>query len=178
MSNVYIDQSGNGSCYVDNYYPENGDVITIYAYPDSGADLLDLYCYSEYGYSIAIGVMEEQQLTYDSTWGNITITATFSSDKITVDSSGNGSAAVDDNNPSDGQAVVLTCIPDRKYTVSSIICTDSNGNVLWTSTDLVVSFTYSDSWGAINIYVTFDLKWIFKNLWILSRREWWRKNNF
>ena len=39
MSNVYINQSGRGSCYVDNYNPQNGDVITIYADADTGAVL-------------------------------------------------------------------------------------------------------------------------------------------
>lgn len=178
MSNVYIDEYGNGNCYVDNYYPENGDIITIFAYPDSGYNLLDLTCTSEYGYGIAIDTTEEQQLTYDSSWGDITIHAEFSRDIIEVESGGNGSAGVNDYNPSDGQTVILTCIPDRKYTVSSIICTDTDGNVIWTASNLMVSFTYDSSWGDINIYVTFDLKWIFKNLWILSRREWWRKNNY
>lgn len=178
MSNVYIESYGNGSCYVDNYNPENGDIITIYAIPDTDNELLDMYCESEYGYSIAISIAQEQRLTYDSTWGDITIYATFSRDIVVVDYGENGSAYVDNYNPSNGQTVTLVCEPDRKYLVSSIICTNLEGTELWTSTDPITTFIYDASWGDINIYIIFDLKWIFKNLWILSRREWWRKNNF
>ena len=178
MSNVYIEAYGHGSCYVDNYSPQNGDVITIYAHPDSGYELLDLYCYSEYGYSIAIGRLEEQQLTYDGSWGDITIYATFSRDIIEITDDGNGAAGVSDNNPSDGQTVILTAIPQRHYKVSAIICYDLDGNVLWTASDKIISFIYQSSWGNINIEVYFEEIWIYKNLWILFNRQWWRKNNY
>lgn len=178
MSNVYIETYGNGSCTVDNYTPENGDIITISAIPDSGAELLDMYCESEHGYSIAIATAQVQRLTYDSTWGDITIYATFSRDVIVIDPPENGSAYVDNYNPTDGQTVTLTSDPDDKYSVSLIICTNLEGTVLWTTTDQVYQFVYHEGWGDINIYIAFDLKWIFKNIWILFTRQWWRKNNF
>lgn len=170
MSSIYVSTTGNGSAGVDNYNPNNGDVVTIFAYPDDGAQLLDLTMQSEYGYYIAIYVQQIQQIVYDSSWGDCTIYATFSHDIITVNSNGNGYAYVDDLNPSDGQTVTLYSTPgSRKYEVVGITCTDQNGNTVWSASAETVSFNYDANWGDITINVYFDLKWIFKNLWFLCK---------
>ena len=180
MSNVYINQSGRGSCYVDNYNPQNGDVITIYADADTGAQILDMYCTSEYGYGIAIGISPVQTLTYDSSWGDITITAEFTRDIITITTGGSGigTGTCSNYNPVNGETVDLDCIPDRKSYLFDIVAYDQYDNPIQLQVTNHQSFVYDSSWGNITIELYFEIKWIFKNLWILSRREWWRKNNF
>jgi hypothetical protein len=180
MSNVYIRQSGRGSCYVDNYNPQNGDVITIYADADTGAQILDMYCTSEYGYGIAISITQVQTLTYDSSWGDITITAKFTGDIITLATGGTGlgSVSCSNYNPSNGETVYLDCVPDRKSYLFDIVSYDENFNPIQIPVAEHQSFVYDASWGDVTIEAYFEIKWIYKNLWILSRREWWRKNNF
>lgn len=179
MSNIYVNVTGNGTGWVDNPNPNNGDIITIYAYADSGATLLDVTMQSQYGYYIAVSVTPVQQISYDSSWGDCTIDITCSADIITVNSNGNGWATVDNLNPSDGESVRLSCTPSgRKYEVTDIYISDSNGNTWQLPAVEDQYFTYDANWGDITIDAYFDLKWIFKNLWILKQREWWRKNTY
>lgn len=178
MSNIYVVSSGNGSAYVDNPAPNNGEIVTIYAYADPGATLDDLYMTDQNGAYIAISVTPVQQISYNSAWGNCTITAQFSvggGDTITVNANGNGMAYVDNANPSDGDTVYLYSFPGgRKYMLIGIDCYDSNMNLLWTADQETVSFTYDDNWGNITIEVYFNLKWLYKNLWILKVAQDWR----
>ena len=84
MSNIYVNVIGNGTGWVDNPTPNNGDIITIYAYLTPPASLLDIEMQSQYGYYIAVSVTPVQQSGYDSSWGDCTITITFSHNIITV----------------------------------------------------------------------------------------------
>ena len=178
MSNIYVNVIGNGTAWVDNPTPNNGDIITIYAYLTPPASLLYITMQSEYGYYIAVDTTPVQQIQYDSSWGDCTIKATFTHDIITVNYSAGGYAYVSNPNPSDGDTVTLECIPDFKYEIIDIIATDENGNVIPLIIDIQQTFTYDDSWGVVTIDVTFDMKFIYKNLWLLFRRQWWRKNNY
>ena len=178
MSDIYVNVTGNGQAWVDNSNPSHGDIITLYAYEDSGAYLIDITARSEYGYAVALDTTNVQQFQYESSWGDLTIDVVFSHDIISLNVNGNGYSTISTYNPSDGETVYLDSYPDRKYEVYEIICSDSNGYVLWTSQSENLSFTYDSSWGDITIDVYFDLKWIFKNLWILKQREWWRKNTY
>ena len=178
MSNIDVISIGHGTAYVDNPTPNNGDIITIYAYADSGYQLLDIVMWDQNGYSIAVATAPVQQLQYNSSWGDCTIKVTFSHDIITVHDDGNGYAYVDNPNPNNGETVTLYAVANNKYQLYEIICMDSNGNVLWTSQSDTTPFTYDSSWGDITIEVYFELKFIFKNLWILFQRQWWRKNNY
>lgn len=177
MSNIYVNSTGNGTAYVDNPNPTyTGEVITIYAYADSGATLLDILMWDQNDYSIAVAVAPVQQIAYNADWGDCTIDVTFSHDIITVNANGNGWASVDNLNPNDGDSVRLSCTPGgRKYEVSEIYITDSNGNTWHLLPVEDQYFTYDANWGDITIDVYFDLKWIFKNLWILANDKWWRK---
>ena len=179
MSNIFVNVTGNGSAWVDNPTPNNGDIITLYAYENTGASLIDITATDYQGCAIALATTNVQQFQYDSTWGDMTINVVFSHDIITVYSTGNGWATVDNPNPNHGDSVRLSCTPgSRKDKVSSIIVTDSNSNSWQLPAIEDQYFTYDSSWGDITIDVYFDLKWIFRNLWILKQREWWRKNNY
>lgn len=103
MNEISVQWTGDGSTYVDNYYPNDGDTITLTCIPDPHCSLVDIVAYDEHGYSVALYVQDVQQFTYnESAYGN-----------------------------------------------------------------------------KLDIYVTFtDTPFIYKNLWILSTRKWWRKNNY
>lgn len=177
MSNIYVNVIGNGTAYVDNPTPNNGDIVTIYAYANVGATLLDLVMDDQGGAAIAVSVVPVQQISYDASWGDCTITATFSHDTIIVNSNGPGYAYVSNPNPSDGETVTLECIPNFKYEVTAIDAIDENGNIIPMIVDIQQTFVYQASWGVLTIDVYFDEKFIYKNLWLLFKREWWRKNN-
>ena len=179
MNNIYVNVIGNGTGWVDNPNPNNGDIITIYAYLTPPASLIDITMQSEYGYYIAVSVTPVQQIQYDSSWGDCTITITFSHDIITVNANGSGIAYVDNPNPNNGDTVTLTANPvGRKYMLIGIECYDDNFNLIWTATTETTQFIYDSSWGDITIECYFDLKWLYKNLWILFQKQWWRKNNY
>ncbi|MBR3599700.1 MAG: hypothetical protein IKL53_07455 [Lachnospiraceae bacterium] len=178
MSNIYVNTIGNGTAYVDNPTPVDGDIITIYAYADPGASLLDLVMDDQGGAAIAISVTAVQQLQYDGNWGDCTITATFSHDTIIVNSNGFGYAYVSNPNPSDGESVTLECIPNNHYEVTAIDAYDEWGNQIPMIVDIQQTFIYDANWGTLTIDVYFDKKFIYKNLWILFRKQWWRKNNY
>lgn len=180
MSNIYVNSTGNGVAYVDNPNPTTtGEVITLYAYPASGANLIDIEMVDQNGYSIAVSVIVVQTIAYDASWGDCTITVTFSADIITVNSTGNGWAVVDNLNPDNGDSVRLSCTPgSSKDEVIGITITDQNNNVYNLPAVEDQYFTYDSNWGDITIDVYFDIKFIFKNLWILKQRGWWRKNNY
>ena len=179
MSNIFVNVIGNGTAWVDNPTPNNGDIITLYAYENTGAALLDITAVDYQGYAIALATTNVQQFQYDASWQDMTITVTFSHDIITVNANGSGVAYVDNYNPNNGDTVTLYANPvGRKYMLFEIICSDSNGVVLWTAQTETIQFTYDSSWGDITIDCYFDLKWLYKNIWILFQRQWWRKNNY
>ena len=178
MSNIYVNVIGQGTAYVDNPTPNNGDVITIFAYANPGAQLLDLTMVDQNGHSIAINVTPVQMLAYDGSWGDCTINATFSHETITVNYTAGGYAYVSNPYPADGETVTLECIPDLQHEIVDIIATDQNGNIIPLIIDIQQTFVYQASWGNVTINVSFDKKFIYRNLWLLNRRQWWRKNNF
>lgn len=180
MSNIIVNSTGNGSAYVDTPNPTyTGEVITIYAYPASGASLIDITMDDQNGYPIAVSVTTVQQIAYDITWGDCIINVTFSHDIITVNSNGNGWAVVDNPYPDNGDSVRLSCTPgSAQYEVTDIIITDSNSNSWHLPAVDDQYFTYDSSWGDITIDVYFDEKFIYKNLWLLFRRKWWTKSQF
>ena len=130
MSNIYVNVIGQGTAYVDNPTPNNGDVITIFAYANPGAQLLDLTMVDQNGHSIAINVTPVQMLAYDGSWGDCTITATFSHETITVNYTAGGYAYVSNPYPADGETVTLECIPDLQHEIVDIIATDQKGNII------------------------------------------------
>ena len=180
MSNIYVNSTGNGVAYVDNPNPTTtGEVITLYAYPASGANLIDIEMVDQNGYSIAVSVIVVQTIAYNASWGDCTITVKFSADIITVNSTGNGWVVVDNLNPNNGDSVRLSCTPGSSQDeVVDIIVTDQNGNTWHLPPVDDQYFIYDSSWGDITIDVYFDQKFIAKNLWLLFRKQWWRKSQF
>lgn len=179
MSNIYVHITGNGSAWVDNPNPNNGDIVTLEAYEALGGSLIDITATDSQGYAIALATTNVQQFQYQGSWGDMDIYVVFSHDIITVNANGSGTAYVNNPNPNHGDTVTLYSTPiGRKYEVYEIICMDSNGLVIWTAQNEIVQFTYDSSWGDITIDVYFDLKWIYKNLWILFQKKWWMKNNY
>lgn len=182
MSNVYINSSGFGQCFVDNYAPNAWDVITIYAYADLYNHIVDLTVTDQNGYYIAVSITPVQQIAYDPSWGDITINCVFSQNyyiDVIVTGTGQGHAYVSNDYPVNGEVIDLFAYAtDRKSELVSIVGTDSNGNDIGLSTSSYQQFTFDGNWGALTIVVTIDLKWLYKNLWILFQRQWWRKNNY
>lgn len=183
MSSISILKTGYGQCTVSNYSPADGEEFTIYALADLHNSILDLYATEQHGYVIALYLIPEQTLTYDASWGDVVITCNFSQRHyidLIISGEGSGHAYVSNEYPEPDEVISLTAYAtDRKSELLSIEATDENGDIIPSIITLPYqTFTFNEDWGNITITVTFDIKWLFKNLWILSRREWWRKNNY
>ena len=76
--------------------------------------------------------------------------------KIDVVVSGNGVAYVDDDNPSQGQSVTLTCIPDTGETLEDVLAWDSGGHSIAAPVQPVWTFTWDETWVAMTISVEFS----------------------
>lgn len=76
---IEVIASGSGTAYVDNPTAQAGEDFTLYAYPDIGAELVDIVAIDANGYYIAMAQDEEYAYTYNAAWGAyITIFVTFS----------------------------------------------------------------------------------------------------
>ena len=70
-NHISVNITGNGSAYVTNPTPADGDSFTLYAIPASGETLVDITARDSHGYSIAMVVAQSYTYTYDETnWGN------------------------------------------------------------------------------------------------------------
>ena len=70
---------GDGTAYVSDYHPSDGDTFTIYCEPLTMGELLNIEATDSHGYSIAVLITEVQSLTYNPLWGtSITIDVEFS----------------------------------------------------------------------------------------------------
>jgi len=98
--------------------------------------------------------------------------------EIFVTWEGDGLAYVDNYFPQGGDTVALTCIPDPHCSLIDIIATDSHGYSVALAVTEYQEFVYNKLLGDINIHVIFsEIPFIYKNLWILKPKDWWRKNN-
>ena len=78
MNEIFVTWTGDGTAFVDNYYPNEGDTITLTCIPDPHCTLIDILATDGGGYPIALYVTEIQQFTYHVALGNVTIDVTFS----------------------------------------------------------------------------------------------------
>ena len=76
--------------------------------------------------------------------------------KIDVIVSGNGVAYVDDDNPSQGQSVTLTCTPNTGETLDDVLAWDSGGHSIALYVQQSQTFTWDDTWVAMTISVEFS----------------------
>lgn len=69
---IYINVSGNGTAYVSNQHPEDGEDFTLYAIPAEGESLISpdgITARDSNGYSIAMMQTSEYTYTYQAGWG-------------------------------------------------------------------------------------------------------------
>ena len=76
MSFIWVNVTGSGTAYVDNPNPINGDVVTLYAYPDTGETIRDVTARESHGYAVAIAPFDP--FVYHESWGDLTINVEFS----------------------------------------------------------------------------------------------------
>lgn len=71
MAQVFLNVRGNGTAYVDNEAPTQGEEFTIHCIPFDDAELLDVKLWTSDDQSIAITVGPDITLTYQSIYGNV-----------------------------------------------------------------------------------------------------------
>lgn len=77
MSNITVISVGDGSAYVDNPHPLNGEIFTLYCEPIPMGNLDDIQATDSHGYYIALPVQTPLPITYQSTWGDVEILVIF-----------------------------------------------------------------------------------------------------
>lgn len=153
MSKIDVYSTGGGSAWVSNYDPQDGEEITIYAEPVTGATLDDIVAYDIGGFPVALYVQEEQTLIWQDSYGKLSIYVTFSEPLIHIYIDGDGSANVSNEYPVSGETVILECIPDMGKRIASIVGYDENGNLVRFRRKKTQSFTWV--YQTLDIYVTF-----------------------
>ena len=78
MSNIWVSSYGNGSAWVDNPQPADGDTITLYANADPGETLDDITATDYQGYAIALATTPVQTFVYQAAWNDMYINVFFS----------------------------------------------------------------------------------------------------
>ena len=153
MSKIDIYSTGGGSAWVSNYDPQDGEEITIYAEPVTGATLDDIVAFDIGGFPVALYVQEEQTLIWQDSYGKLSIYVTFSEPKIHIYIDGDGSAYVSNDYPVQGETVTLHCDPDQGKRVKKIAAYDENGTPV--SFRPIKEQQFIWNYQTLNIYVTF-----------------------
>ena len=70
-NSISVTATGNGTAYVDNPFPQDGEQFTLFAIPATGETLEDITATDTHGYYIAMSVVQQYTYTYNETsWGN------------------------------------------------------------------------------------------------------------
>lgn len=174
MSKIDVVVSGNGTAWVDNYDPSDGENVTLYCNPNEGETLDDVEAWDSGGHSIAMGVVPVQTFPWSDAFVAMTILVTFSSatptPKIRINIDGDGSAYVDNEYPETGDTVTLFCDPQPRFRIDSIIAYDENGNIVPFEKVRQQSFIWEYQF--LDIYITFKRKrekrmpiWMYPIFW-------------
>lgn len=151
MPKIEVIVSGYGTAYVNDPDPLTGEPVTLYCIPDEGESLEDIQAWEEHGYSVALPVQEEVTFTWN--YESMQIYVYFSSPAITITIEGDGTATVSNDNPTTGEIVTLTCQPDSRRKIKSIVGYDENGNVVTFQNKTVQTFVWQ--YQTLEIIVTF-----------------------
>lgn len=77
MSNITVISVGDGTAYVDNEHPNDGEIFTLYSDPIPMGALDDIQATESHGYYIALPVQSPLPITYQSAWGDVQIVVIF-----------------------------------------------------------------------------------------------------
>lgn len=78
MGNVFLNPNGNGTAYVDNPNPNDGERFTIHSIPDPGETLDDIRAFDSHDYPIAIPTAQTVSMIFRASWGNLYVDIYFS----------------------------------------------------------------------------------------------------
>lgn len=79
MGQVFISTFGNGTAYVDDYYPVDGQRIQLTCIPYAGSHLDHITATDSYDHSIAVLQTEVQYIRFNSAWNNLYLEVYFDS---------------------------------------------------------------------------------------------------
>lgn len=77
MGQVFISTFGNGTAYVDDYYPVNNQRIKLTCVPYSDSHLDHITATDSYDHAIAVLQTLEQYIKFNSAWNNLYIEVYF-----------------------------------------------------------------------------------------------------
>ena len=77
MGQVFLNPNGNGTAYVDNPNPNDGERFTIHSIPDPGETLDDIRAFDSHDYPIAIPTAQTVSMIFRASWGNLYVDIYF-----------------------------------------------------------------------------------------------------
>lgn len=79
MSEIFINVlEGQGYGYVSNFYPSDGEIVTLYVEPAVGYIIKDITAWDSYDHSIALNqYASEQSFPFNAAWNNMYIDLKF-----------------------------------------------------------------------------------------------------
>lgn len=147
MAKIDVITIGNGTAYVSNYDPADGETVILTCIADTGETIDDVEAWDSSSHPVAFAPVPTQSFVWsDSAYGAMTIKVTFSqitSPKIDIIIDGDGTASVDNDRPDTGDTVTLICQPAPRRRIKSISAIDENGNNIPMLNDEIQTFTWN-----------------------------------
>ena len=127
LSSITVESNKNGTITASARYAVSGTEITLTCDPNSGFHFHEWNITPEVTVTGNKFVMPEEAVTVSAVFTWRPNSSTY---PITVKDSTNGSASSSHKSASSGTTVTITVMPDKGYTLETLIVTDKNGNEL------------------------------------------------
>ena len=127
LSSITVEENENGTVTASARYAVSGTKITLTCDPNSGFRFYEWNITPEVTVTGNKFVMPEEAVTVSAVFTWHPSSSTY---PITVKDSTNGSAVSSHKSASSGTTVTITVMPDKGYTLETLIVTDKSGNEL------------------------------------------------
>ncbi len=127
LSSITVEENENGAVTASARYAVAGTEVTLTSEPNSGYRFHEWNITPEATVTDNKFVMPENAVTVSAVFAQRPSSSTY---PITVKDSTNGSASSSHERASSGTTVTITVMPDKGYTLETLIITDKNGNEL------------------------------------------------
>ena len=127
LSSITVEENENGTVTASARYAVSGTKITLTCDPNSGFRFHEWNITPEVTVTDNKFAMPEEAVTVSAVFTWHPSSSTY---PITVKDSTNGSASSSHKSASSGTTVTITVMPDKGYTLETLIVTDKNGNEL------------------------------------------------
>ena len=152
LSSITVEENENGAVTASARYAVAGTEVTLTSEPNSGYRFHEWNITPEATVTDNKFVMPENAVTVSAVFAQRPSSSTY---PITVKDSTNGSASSSHERASSGTTVTITVMPDKGYTLETLIITDKNGNELKLTDKGGGKYTFTMPSGKVTVEASF-----------------------